>query len=105
MPSNPWTPPERTTCFWEDLPGYRADLVLQNDGSSYYWHVYRGDERVNGGLSPGRFSASRDAELAAFRDAAQHCSAVTVLRRRVHDEEEYEEFERYQRNRGRGSDG
>ncbi len=91
-------PPE--TYFWSDLPGYRADVVLQDDGL-YYWHLFRWAQRVNGGLSENPYHARQDAGLAAFRDSVQHWEEDRVLRRyRYPGGDSDDEYERWEPGRG-----
>ena len=56
--------------YFNDLPGYRVKVVPLDNGN-FYWHLWRGPHRVNGGLSESRHDASRDAAEAAFRDNLQ----------------------------------
>ena len=46
--------------------GYRKVLTRLDDGQ-YYWHLFCGDERVNGGLSPTREDALADAGFTISR--------------------------------------
>jgi hypothetical protein len=47
--------------------GYTTDIVQRDDGE-YYWHLWRWNQRVNGGLSESYAEAFQDASLAARND-------------------------------------
>ena len=49
------------------LRGYRTEVVQLDDGQ-FYWHVWKWNVRINGGLSESRHTASRDAEDSALKD-------------------------------------
>jgi hypothetical protein len=48
------------------LPRYRV-TVTPLPGGNYYWHLWRGSERVNGGISDGETDAFEDGYFAAIR--------------------------------------
>jgi hypothetical protein len=43
-------------------PGYRTEIKEMDQG--FYWHLYRGDRRINGGLAETRARAQHAAGLA-----------------------------------------
>ena len=70
--------PDRYHYLWDDLPGYRAEVV-RLDAGNYYWHLHHREERINGGLSTSRYWAQDDAQMAA----ARHYYQVWLSRRRI----------------------
>ena len=59
---------ERAAAAWHRARelGYRKALTRLGDGT-WYWHLFHGEERVNGGLSPTREDALADAGFAISR--------------------------------------
>lgn len=59
---------ERARISWQRAreSGYRKVLRRLDDGQ-FYWHLFRGEERINGGLSPSREDALADAGFAISR--------------------------------------
>ena len=47
--------------------GYTSDVVQMGE-DKYYWHLWRWNQRVNGGLSETYVQALQDASLAARSD-------------------------------------
>ena len=55
---------------WRTRQHYRTEIKLMDQG--YYWHLYRDDLRVNGGLAETRDDAARAARSATTSHIASH---------------------------------